>query len=105
MRLYEGRRITQKGRRGVVLTHRKRARKVAAWRHDSMGKERGKKEGVVGFKVEGSGRRMVALINRNQEGIDREETAVEEQGLKTMTSSCIIIFFSFSLVSVFFNNF
>ena len=33
-----------------------------------MGKERGKKEGVVGFKVEGSGRRMVALINRNQEG-------------------------------------
>ena len=51
---------------------------MAAWRHDSMGKERGKKEGVVGFKVEGSGRRGVPSIGSNQEGRSIGRTAVVE---------------------------
>ena len=41
---------------------------LAAWGHELEGEERETRESVAGFKGEGSGRRMVALIVRNQEG-------------------------------------
>ena len=41
---------------------------MAAWWHDSMGKERVKKEGIVGFKVEAVVRPFAHAVVRIEEG-------------------------------------